>query len=59
VLALKDALGNDSVHTIYVTGESGVKDVDAEIARIKADTDSAAAEIAQAFAAAGWQPNGV
>jgi hypothetical protein len=40
-LRVKDAiLGNESLHTIYLSGPSGVVDVNAAIEQIKADTDS-------------------
>jgi hypothetical protein len=58
VLTVKDALGNVSVHSIYVTGPSGVKDVAAAIALTMMDTDKACADLQAALETAGWQPNG-
>jgi hypothetical protein len=55
---VKDALGNVSLHTIYVSGPNGVTDVNAAVAQILTQTDAAAAAIHAAFTAAGWTPSG-
>lgn len=58
VLTLKDALNNISVHSIYVKGPSGVKDVAAAITQTITDTDEACEQLQTALQAAGWQANG-
>lgn len=54
VARVQDALGNISVHTIYVMGLAGT--VDDAIALILANTATAATELEAAFVAAGWTP---
>lgn len=59
VVVVADAvLGNQSTHSIYVTGPTGVTDVDAAVAGIKTSVDASATALHAAFMAAGWQPNG-
>jgi hypothetical protein len=59
VVTVKDAvLGNETVHSIYVTGAQGVTDVDAAVEQVKTEADAAATTLHAAFMAAGWQPNG-
>lgn len=52
VVTLRDGFGNDSVHTVYVTG---AVDVNAEIARIKAELDASTETAMANMRAAGWQ----
>jgi len=59
ILQVRDALGNVSSHTGYVTGPQPITDVDAWITQVCADVDANAAAIQAAFSAAGWTPNGV
>lgn len=55
VLEIQDALGNKSVHSIYVSGPSAVKDVPAAITSVMADTDSNCADLQKALESAGWK----
>jgi hypothetical protein len=54
IVTLQDALGNNSVHTLYVTGPNPVTNVPAAIAQIGAEIDAAATAIQAAFTTAGW-----
>lgn len=52
IVVFRDDFGNETPHTIYVTGSV---DVTAEIARIKAEIDSVTAAAIEKMRAAGWQ----
>jgi hypothetical protein len=52
VVQIKDQFNTVSVHTLYL---SGVPDVDAAVAQLLIDTDTAAAVIRERMIAAGWQ----
>jgi hypothetical protein len=54
IVNVKDNLGNTGVHTIYVSGPSGVTDVNAAIAQLLTSTDAATNAIIASFQAAGW-----
>jgi hypothetical protein len=52
VVVFRDDFGNETPHTIYVTGSV---DVAAEIARIKSEIESSNAAAIAKMRAAGWQ----
>lgn len=57
-VSVLDDLGNTTVHTIYVSGPSGVTDVATAIAQLLTSIDANTAQILAALIAAGWTPNG-
>lgn len=58
IIVVLDSLGNQSVHTAYVTGLNPVTDVNAWITQTLTNVDAAANAMHAAFTAAGWTPNG-
>lgn len=52
VVQIKDQFNNVSFHTLYL---AGVPDVNAAVAQLLTDTDTAAAVIRERMIAAGWK----